>query len=115
MPAPEPFSLAPFLKEYGGWGFAALMVPALYWALRGWFNCLEARISDGTTLIAALTEAKLTNAAVVAALESRIGYFERLGNQVESASQATEVNLTKIAALLAENQRTLDDLRRGRL
>lgn len=97
----DPVTLAPFLREFGGWALSALLVPALVWAIRGWMGCFEARIADATKVAVQIERSSQTMAAIAAALESRQGHFERLGLKTDGLEH-------KIDDLV----RAVDDLRR---
>ena len=97
----DPVALAGLLKDYGPWGLLALALLAV-WKLYGDKGAAEkGRLDDAKAYAVAaktqgdeykallercagfLERAAICMAAVTAALESRTGHFERLGDLVE--------------------------------
>lgn len=95
------------LKDGGPYGVAAL---AIAWAIFERFQhaqCMEKRIEEAQMGFTLLAEVKAAVIANTTALESRKGYFERLGEQNETNARGF---LTQLALI----QQSLDEERRRR-
>lgn len=99
-----PLEIAPFLKEYGPWALLGFTLLAIWWlqnrreddrtaatarydALAAEFRSTQNALLD--RLAVTIERNNATNAAVTAALESRVGIFERLHSAVEEAKAET--------------------------
>jgi hypothetical protein len=102
------------LLTQGLLGLACLVMGIVIVLLaRAYDRCQSARIEKGDAIAVALATASSTMATVAAALESRSGHFERLGQRVDEGNAEAAASRLLIIAKLGEVDRSLDELRRS--
>lgn len=118
MPAVE---IAGLLKDYGPWGFCAILMLVVAYLHKGWQACQEARIVDAKLGTEALTRQASTNTETATGMQAlRDGQVEimrivsLLQRDSENFDERTQDKIEGLTKAIDEFGRRLEFLPRGR-